>query len=223
MLSEALRLIPYALVAAMSPTVFAATLAVIASGRLKALGFAVGLITGQVLTVAVLLRIGSAAIPHHEAGYPTLQAVLEIALALGLVWLAARLRRRPPTAEEGQSERTRKALDRLDRMHIGTAAAVGLLLGVGTKRLVLSALAAGSIAASAVADGKTAALVGWYALLATVTVWLPVLAFVLFGKRAAAWLATGEEWLVRYQRQAIFYLLVVLAVVLAVDGVATLL
>jgi hypothetical protein len=56
-----------------------------------------------------------------------------------------------------------------------------------------------------------------------VTVWLPVLAFVLFGKRAAAWLATGEEWLVRYQRQAIFYLLVFVALVFAVDGVVTLL
>lgn len=222
MLREALRLIPYALVAALSPTVFAATLAVIASGRLKALGFAIGLVTGQVLTVAVILQIGSAAVPNRDASYPTLQAVLELGFAVVLLWLAARVRRRPPTAEKGQSERTRKALDRLDRMHIGTAAAVGLLLGVGTKRLVLSALAAGSIAASGVLGGQRATLVGWYSLLATVTVWAPVLAFVLFGKRAAAWLATGEAWLVRYQREAFVYLLLGVALVLAVDAVVTL-
>ncbi len=223
MVVEAIRLIPYALVAALSPTAFAATMAVIASGRLKALGFAIGFVFGQVLALAVLLRLGSAAVPHHDTDHPTLQAALEFALAVVLLWLAARVRRGRPIVEvKGQSERTKKVLDRLDRMHVGTAVAAGVLLGIGGKRLVLSALAAGSIAASGVGTGAGDSLVGWYSLLATSVVWVPVLVFVFFGQRAAAWLANVQARLVKHQREALFYVLVAAAVILAVNGVLTL-
>ena len=223
MVAEAIRLIPYAFVAALSPTAFAAALAVIASGRLKALGFTIGFVAGQVLAVAVLLRLGSAAIPHRDANHPKLQAAFELALAVALLWLAARVRRGRPIVEvKGQSERTKKVLDRLDRMHVVTAAAAGVLLGIGGKRLVLSALAAGSIAAAGLDSGAGDWLVGWYSLLATSVVWVPVLVFVFFGQRAAAWLANIQARLVKHQRQALLYVLVAAALILAVDAVVAL-
>ncbi len=222
MVGEALRLIPYALVADLSPTAFAAALAVIASGRLKALGFAIGFIAGQVLTMAVLLRIGSAAIPHRDRDHPRLQAALALAAALALLWLARRVRRAPITIGR-QNERMQRVLARLDRVRVVTAAAAGVLFGIGGKRLVLSALAAGSIAAAGLGSGAGYSLVGWYALLATAVVWVPVLVFVLFGEKAAAWLATIQARLVKHQREAVVYLLVALALLLAVDGIVTLL
>ncbi|HVN60090.1 MAG TPA: GAP family protein [Gaiellaceae bacterium] len=220
---EALRLVPYALVAALSPTAFAATLAVIASGRLKALGFAIGFVAGQVLAMAVLLRLGSATIPHRDSNHPTLQATLGLVLAVVLLWLAARVRRGRPIVEvKGQSERTKKVLDRLDRMRVVTAVAAGVLLGIGGKRLVLSALAAGSIAAAGLGTGAGDALVGWYSLLATSVVWVPVLVFVFFGQRAAAWLANIQARLVKHQREALYYVLLAAALILAVNAVVTL-
>ncbi len=223
MVGELLRLIPYALVAALSPTAFAATLAVIASGRLKALGFGIGFVAGQVLALAVLLWIGSAALPQRDTSYPKVEAVLEFALAAGLLWLAARVRRRVPRASHGQSERTRKVLARLGRMRVVTAVAGGVLLGIGAKRLVLSALAAGSIAASGVGSGSEGTLVGWYTLLATSVVWIPVAVFVLFGEKAVAWLAATQARLVQRQSQVVFFVLVIMAALLVVDGVITLL
>ncbi|MGZ4380136.1 MAG: GAP family protein [Gaiellaceae bacterium] len=223
MVGEALRLVPYAFVAALSPTAFAATLAVIASGRLKTLGFAIGFVTGQVVAMAILLQIGSFAVPHRESDHPTLEAVLELALAVVLLWLAARVRRSKPIAGKRESERTKKVLARLDRMRVITAVAAGVLLGIGGKRLVISALAAGSIAASGITGGEEHSLVAWYALLATSVVWFPVVVFVLFGERAAAWLAGIQARLVKHQREALFYLLLVVALILAVDAVVMLL
>ena len=172
--------------------------------------------------MAVLLRIGTAAVPQRDSDHPTLQAVLELAAAAALLWLAARVRREPLKVG-GQNERMQKALARLDRMRVVTAVAVGVLFGIGGKRLVLSAFAAGSIAAAGLSTGAGHSLVGWYTLLATAVVWVPVLVFVLFGARAAAWLAEIQARLVKHQREAIVYLLVALAIFLAADGIITLL
>ncbi len=130
MVGEALRLIPYALVADLSPTAFAATLAVIASGRLKALGFAIGIVAGQIFALGVLLRIGTAAVPHRDSDHPGLQAALELAAAVALLWLAWRLRSKPIEIG-GQDERLKKVLARLDRVRVVTAVAAGLLFGIG--------------------------------------------------------------------------------------------
>ena len=222
MVGEAVRLIPYALVAALSPTAFAATMAVIASGRLKALGFAIGFVAGQVLALAVLLEIGTATIPHRGSDHPTLQVALDFGLAVVLLWFARRVQRGRPIEVKGSSERAQKVLDRLDRMHVGTAVAAGVLLGIGGKRLVLSALAAGSITAAGLDSGAGHSLVGWYSLLATSVVWVPVLVFVLFGERAAAWLANVQARLVAHQREVLYYVLLAAALILAVNGVVTL-
>ena len=53
MLGEAAHLIPYAILAALSPLGLAATITVTRTGRLKAFGFAVGASTPQVSAPAV--------------------------------------------------------------------------------------------------------------------------------------------------------------------------
>ena len=87
-----------------------------------------------------------------------------------------------------------------------------MLLGIGgPKRLVLSALAATSIAASGVSDAQEVALVVWYTALATVLVWAPIIGFELFGERAVATLDAGQRWMSEHQRQVVFYPLILLA------------
>ena len=221
--SVALHLIPYALVAALSPLGFAATLAVMGSGRLKALGFAIGFVSGQLLACSILVLVGVAVLPHSEKSHPTLRGVLLLGSGLALLWLAMIVHRRPQSATADPSARSQAVLERLGRLHVGTATAAGVLLGIGgPKRLVLTALASALITASGIDGSKKAALIGWYAILATVLVWAPILAFELFGDRAVTKLHSAQLWLARHQRQATFYALLLLGAALLADAVASL-
>ena len=124
----------------------------------------------------------------------------------------------------GGSGRSKEVLERLARVRPTTALVAGLMLGVGgPKRLVLTALASASIAAAGVGGSDQGVLILWYSALATVVVWLPILAYVLLGNSAVTWLDRGLEWLTRHQRSASVSVLVVVAAVLFVDAAGTLL
>lgn len=219
-----LQLIPYALIAALSPLGFAATLAVIGSGRLKALGFGVGFVAGQLLALALLVALGVAAVPDRERGHPTLVALLELGFGLVVLWFAFTVRHRPPRATPHTSERSQAALERLGRLHIGTALIAGLLLGIGgPKRLVLTALAAAIIATSGDDATRQTLQIVWYTAIATVLAWAPILAFELLGQRAVSALEAAQQWLAAHQRQATFYALLVVGLIALVSGLISLL
>jgi hypothetical protein len=219
MLSAAFHLIPYALLATLSPLGFAATLTVMRTSRLKALGFAVGVVLGQLLTCSILVAIGAAATPGRTKAHPTVEGLLALGLALVLLSSAYVVYRRPETAHRTSSGRSKAALERLQHVHVVTASGVGLLLGIGgPKRLVLTALASASIAAAGLPGSNETALIGWYGLLATILVWLPVLAYLLLGNRAVASLDAAMEWLRRYRRPATVYTLVIIGLALLVDA-----
>jgi hypothetical protein len=216
----ALELVPYALLAALSPLGFAATIAVLEAGRLTALGFAAGVLVGQLLACGILVAIGSVAVTGHSAGYPTVKAVIEITLGVALLVLAVRLWRHPPAVHREQSGRAQAALERLRRVRATTAGFVGLLLGIGgPKRLVLTALASTTIAASGVSGSSQAQLVVWYGILATFLVWAPVGAYVLAGERALGWLDRGGAWASRHQRTVTFWVLVIVGALLLAEGI----
>jgi hypothetical protein len=218
--SAALQLVPYALIAALSPLGFAATLTVMRTGRLQALGFGIGVVAGQLLACAVLVLVGSATIPHRTKAHPTFQGVLALGLGLALLALAVLVRRRPEVVRPASTGRSQAALERLARVHVLTASGVGLLLGIGgPKRLVLTALAAASIAASGSAGSDDVTLVVWYGLLATVLVWLPVAAYLVLGDLVVARLDVALAWLGRQRRPVTVYALVLIGIVLTVNGV----
>jgi hypothetical protein len=221
--SEALQLIPYAVIAAATPLGLAATVAVMRTGRLGALAFAVGVVAGQFLACGILVLVGAVAVPDRKRGHPTYEAVLELVLGVALLALAASRGRRSHEPSETSGGRTQAILDRLGRVHALTALAAGLLLGVGgPKRLVLTAFASASIAAYSLSDHDETVLVGWYTLLATVLVWAPVVAFVMLGARAARWLDRALAWFVRHEHEVTFYVLVAVGALLVGLGIARL-
>ena len=223
MLSAAIHLIPYALVATLSPLGFAATLTVMRSGRLKALAFALGVVVGQLLACTALVVVGGVATPSRTKAYPTVQGLLELGLALALLTYAFVVHRRREPEPRPASGRSSAALERLQRVHSLTALGVGLLLGIGgPKRLVLTALASASITAAGITGSNELALVGWYSLLATSLVWLPALAYLFLGNRAVATLDAAIEWLARNRRQATVWVLVILGLALLVDALRVL-
>jgi hypothetical protein len=219
-LSAAVHLIPYAVIATLSPLGFAATITVMRSGRLKAIGFALGVVLGQLLACAVLVAVGAIATPDRSQSHQTVEGLLEMGLAIVLLSYASVVYRRPETPRRPSSGRSKTALERLERVHVATASAVGLLFGIGgPKRLVLTALASASIAASGITGSNEAALIVWYGLLATLLVWLPVLGYLLLGHRAVATLDAAVEWLAQHRRPATVCVLVVVGVALLVNGV----
>ena len=222
-LSAAVHLIPYALLATLSPLGFAATITVLRTGRPKALGFALGVVVGQLLMCSALVAVGAVAVRDRTKAHPTVEGVLELGLAVALLSYASVVQRRPQTARRTSSGRSKAALERLQRVHVVTASGVGLLLGIGgPKRLVLTALAAASIAEAGITGLDETALVGWYGLLATMLVWLPVLGFLLLGNRAVSALDAAMEWLTRHRRPATVYTLVIVSVALLVDAATVL-
>ena len=225
MLTEAGRLIPYALLAAVSPLGFAATITVMRTGRLRALGFAVGVVIGQLFACAALVLLGGISIPPHEASHPTLQGLVGLAFGLLLLGYAVILYRRPsePTPSGASGGRSREILGRLGRVRAATTVVAGLLLGIGgPKRLVLTALASASIADAGATGSDQTALVFWYSGLATVLVWLPVLGYLVLGQWAVTRLDLGVGWLTRHRRTATVCLLGVLGLVLVIDSAALL-
>ena len=218
------QLVLYGLLAMLSPLGFAATLAVIESGRFKALGFGIGFVAGQLLACGLLVMAGAAVVPDHQSGYDTFRSVLAIGFGVAVLWLALNVRRRPQSTTPRSSDRSQAVLERLGRLRVGTALVAGLLLGIGgPKRLVLTALAAASISAASLDASRATVSVVAYTALATLLSWAPILAFEVFGDRAVARLAAAQQWLSRHQRAATTYALFLIGLLAIVEGLAGLL
>lgn len=221
MVQAALQVLLYAVLAGLSPLAFAATIAVMHAGRPKALAFGIGFVVAQLLTCSLLVSIDVAASGSRSKHHPGIQVVLEVAVAVALVWFARRIRRRPPTKGEASSDRTRRLLERLSRLHLLTALGAGLTLGLfAPKRLVLAALAATAISTAGLHTSGEAALVVVYVTVATALVWGPVVLFVLLGERAVALMKRAQTEVARRQPEIAVYALLALAAMLAIDAVS---
>lgn len=222
-MSVDLSLVLFALVAALSPMAFAATLAVITAGRLQAFAFTVAIVASQFLIGAILVSLGGWTVPHRGHAHPTARGLLLLGFGAWMLVLAVRVRRRAPDPKPRSNARAKAALDRLERVHAGTALVAGVLLGIGgPKRLVLTALAAAAIATTPTKASGEAAQLAAYTIVATFLVWAPVLTFELFGDRALQTIDSAGRWLARREQKALTAALVVLALG-ALAGAASLL
>ena len=95
MLHAAIQVVLYGLLAGLSALGFGATLAVMPSGRLKAIGFGASFVGAQILTCSVLVIFGIATTGSSAKSHPDLRAALEVALALALIAVALVVHRRP--------------------------------------------------------------------------------------------------------------------------------
>jgi hypothetical protein len=219
MLTAAAQLVPYAALAALSPFALAATITVLHTGRSTAVGFALGVLGGQLLALSALVVLGGVATRNRSTAHPTFERLLELAVGSALIVLAVHLRRHPGATSRTSNGRSQAVLERLRRVHFLTAASLGLVLGIGgPKRLLLAALASASITATGITGTDEVLLVCWYTLLATALVWLSVVAYVVFGDRAVALLDATLAWLARHRRQATFYTLIIVGLALLVEG-----
>ena len=230
MLHARIQVVLYGLLAGLSALGFGAMLAVMPSGRLRAIGFGAGFVAAQILTCSLLVIFGIAATGSSGKSHSGFRAALEVALALVLITLALVVHRRPPNTNDGpiaherSKARTRALLERLSRVRVLTTIVAGFLLGIGgPKRLVLTSLAATTIVTAGLGDADQAELVVVYVTLATVLVWGPLILFLLLGKRGIALMEGAQGKVGRRQPQVTFYALLILAALVLLDAVSVLL
>jgi Sap-like sulfolipid-1-addressing protein len=223
MLHALLQVILYGVLAGASPMAFAATITVMQAGRAKALGFGIGFVLAQLVTCSLFVGVDIAAAGAGRKHHPGIQFVLEVAVAVALIWLAGRIRRRAASEIEAGTGRTRKLLERLDRLRLLTAVTAGVVLGIGVpKRLVLALLTATTINTSGVRPSGQVALVLLYVAVATAIVWVPVVLLVFFGDRAIALTKRSQDEVIRRQPHVTVHALQVLAAVFALDALGVL-
>ena len=228
-MSTALHILLYGLVAATSPLALGATLVVLRSGhgRLNGLAFAIGVLIGQAAVFLILLALGSAWVPGGSDAHTVTRGLFDLGFGVALLVAAWQVRRRParPPRPPGVRGRRTAALQaHLARLGPIAALGAGALLGVGgPKRLGITFLAASDTALADFSTTGTAALMVAYVLVATVLVWAPVLAYLLFADRAADWLERRQTWLHDHERAIIFDSSLVLGMLLVIGGVVQLL
>ncbi len=218
-MSNVLQVLLYGLLAAASPGTVVATLAVLGTKRARVNGsvFAVGFVLGQSLALFFVIAIGSVTTP--SGGGSTASAALEIVVGVLLLVTAERARHLPdaPRAVAGGS-RARRVLDRLERVTPRTAFSVGVTLGIGLKRLVITVLAASTIALANLGRAQELALGAFYVLLASVLVWAPITVYLVAGSRADELVAKSKELLAVKQHQVTFYTSLLFGVFFLVAG-----
>lgn len=204
--------LPLAVGVAVSPIpVIAAILMLLGEhARSTSLGFAAGWLVGVVAATAIFTTVGSAA-----SGSST--TVGWIKLALGLALLAEGLREW--RARSGPAS-TPKWMAAIDEMKVPAGAGVGFLLAaVNPKNLMLCVAAGVQIGAAEMGGGGTVAAVVVFALIASSTVAVPVLAYQIAADRLRAPLDSLKSWLQINNKTVMAVLILVIGVVLIGKGI----
>jgi hypothetical protein len=227
------RVFLYALVAATSPLALTSTLMVLRSGRGRVNGtlYAIAFVTAQTLVLALAVALGVATSGTSGDGHPTLQALFALVFGVALLATAGYVRAQPTVRASPDREGVRRpsrveaALSgRIEHLGPGQALGIGIALGVGgPKRIGITVLVAGTIAAADVGAGAGLMIGVSYIVVGTLLVWLPVVLYVVAGQRATEWITTAQRWAAAHQRTLTFYPTLVVGTLLVVDALVQLL
>ncbi len=201
-----LQILIYALVAAFSPVVLVTTLTVLLSGRgpLNGLAYAVGFMGAQLVVCAIGFALGAAVTSEPFSGETTILGVLEVLLGVALLAEALRRHRhpelrRPPRPRPRLDAVKAKFATRLQHLRPGLSLSLGLVVGVGPKRLLLTLLAVAEINVASLPAIEEAALIVLFIAVASIPVVVPVGIYVVAGRRAEGWVEATEAWLTEHQ------------------------
>jgi hypothetical protein len=223
-----LQILLYALVAAFSPIVLVTTLTVLLSGRgrLNGVAFAVGFLAAQAIVCGVGFAIGAASTSGPISGKTAILGVVEVVLGVALLGVAWRQHRHP---ELHRTPRPRPRLEamkakldlaaRLRHLRPGLSLSLGLLFGVGLKRLLITLLAVAQINVASRLAIEEAALIVLYIAVASIPVLVPVGTYVVAGRRAEGWVQATKAWLTEHQNDLGLYSTAVVGLMFVIDGV----
>jgi Sap, sulfolipid-1-addressing protein len=220
--SDTLRILFYGLIAAASPTTVLAVLVVLLSrrGRMNGTVFAAGFLFGCVATFVTAFVLDSAVPSQHHGAF---RSYAELALSVLLIAFALRQRRPHKPAEARSGPGLDALLGRLEHVRPAISFSLGVALGVGTKRLVITVVAATSVAFAGLSRPEETGLAVLYVLVGGLVVWLPVAVYLMAGKRADVSIVHAKGWLATNQQLVVYYSSAVFGVALFGDALVQLL
>jgi threonine/homoserine/homoserine lactone efflux protein len=215
------EILPLAVGVAVSPVPVIALILMLFSKRARSngLAFAVSWVVGIAAVGAVVLALSGAGGLGQSGAPSTAAAVVKLLLGVLLLLLAVRQWQGRPT--EGREAATPKWMQRIEGftpLQAGGIAAA--LAAVNPKNLLLIVSAAVTVTQADLPAGRVTVAFAVFTVVASLTVILPVVAYLGLGDRAAPVLEELKTWLSQNNATVMAVLLLVLGVVLIGKGIS---
>ncbi len=214
-------ILPLAIGVAISPVPIIAVILMLFSKRARSNGpaFLAGWVLALTVVGTVVLLLANAGKISSEGTPSTLSYVVKLLLGLLFWFLAYRNWQTRP--KEGEEPATPKWMAAIDSFTAGRALGISALLaGVNPKNLGLTLAAAVTIAQAGLTGGQSAVALLVFVVIASATVAVPVLYYLVAGESAAKTLEGWKAWLLANNATVMFVLFLVLGAKLAGDGLA---
>ena len=212
----------YALGIAISPIPIAAVILMLfsAQARLNAPVFTLGWLLGIAGVATVVLLVPG--LGDTAGGEPSTTAGVVKGL-LGVLLLLAAARQWRTRPAPGESPPVPGWMAGIDQLRAPTAFGLSLLLSaVNPKNLVLAAAAGVSIGAADLAPGQTGLAVGVFTVLASLTIIVPTVGYLVAGQRVQPALTRAKDWLIGNNSTVTAVLFLVFAAILLGDALTIL-
>jgi hypothetical protein len=208
---------------AISPVPIIAVVLMLFTKKAKSnsLAFLLGWVLGLTIVGGIVLYIAGTQDLSPGSGPSTAASAIRLLLGLLLLFLAAKQwKKRPSPGEEPEMPKWMETIDSFTQVKaLGLAL---LLSGVNPKNLVLTMAAALSIAQANLNSFQSFVLLGVFVVIGSVTVALPVIAYLIMGDKAAKTLNEIKAWLTHNNATVMFVLLLILGVDLVGRSIAEL-
>lgn len=212
MLNLTTSLMPHAVAVALSPIPIAALILLLLSNRPKAnsIGFLLGWLIGLFLTVFVSALIFSQPFDSHS-GKTLISRILSGVLGLLLLFFALKeWKSRTKPGEEAKMPSWMKTIESftpLKSFFIGA-----LIVAVNAKNTVLDITAGVTIAQKTNSSSELLTTTIIYTIIASLTIIIPVLGFIVFGGKLNNNLNSTKIWLIQNNAAVLFVLFLILGV-----------
>ena len=208
----------YAVGIAVSPIPIAAVILMLFSGRARvnSVSFMVAWVAGIALVTTVVVLIPGLETDNGEPSDTT--GWIKLGLGVLLLLVGVRQWRARPGPDEEPS--TPGWMAKIDELKPGAAFGLGFVLSALNPKNLLLAIAAGaSIGALPLSTGETVGAVVVFTLIAAITVTVPVVAYLIAGKRLDPTLDHAKAWLIGNNTAVMAVLILVFGVSLLGDAI----
>jgi threonine/homoserine/homoserine lactone efflux protein len=217
------EILPLAVGVMISPIPIIAVILMLLSPRARANGpsFLIGWIVGLSIVSAVVYFIADSADVATDSSASDTTSTTKVVLGVVLMFLALRQwRGRPAPGEPTPPPKWMAAIDSVTPVK---AVGLGVLLSaINPKNLILTVGAAAAIAQTGPSTGDAVVAIIVFVLIASLSIIVPVAAYLLAGERARTMLDGWKAWLEQHNAAVMTVVLLVIGVVLLGKGLGLL-
>lgn len=215
------EILPLAVGVAISPVPIIAVILMLFSERARSNGpaFVIGWVGGLTIAGGIVLALANAG-KVSAGGTPSTVSYL-IKLLLGLLFLFLAYRQWQAHPKEGEEPEMPKWMAGMDAFTSGKALAMALLLsGVNPKNLSLTLAAALTISQAGLTGANIWIALAVFIVIASITVAIPVLYYLIAGDNAVKTLTEWKGWLTQNNATVMAVVFLVLGVSLIGKGIS---